>query len=107
MDQALQLPANGPLQLSYKDDFVSFEFAALDFAVPERNQYAYYLEGTNESWLNLGTRREITFADLAHGNHVLHVRGASGVGVAVFAADSSSLANVSSENARNDRMAST
>ncbi|MDJ0908652.1 MAG: two-component regulator propeller domain-containing protein [Woeseiaceae bacterium] len=78
--ETLQLPAEGPLQLSYKDDFVSFEFAALDFAVPERNEYSYYLEGTNEGWLNLGSRREITFADLSHGNHVLLVRGTSGVG---------------------------
>ena len=78
--ETLQLPPNGPLRLSFEDDFVSFEFAALDFAAPERNSYSYYLEGTNESWVNLGNRREITFADLSYGNHVLHVRGTSGVG---------------------------
>jgi ligand-binding sensor domain-containing protein len=78
--ETLPVPTDGRLELSYRDDFVSFEFAALDFAVPERNTYSYLLEGKNEEWFDLGTRREITFADLSHGDYVLHVRGTSGVG---------------------------
>jgi signal transduction histidine kinase/CheY-like chemotaxis protein/streptogramin lyase len=78
--ETLPVPPEGRLELSYRDDFVSFEFAALDFAVPERNTYSYLLEGKNEEWVDLGTRREITFADLSHGDYLLHVRSTSGVG---------------------------
>jgi signal transduction histidine kinase/streptogramin lyase len=78
--EKLPVPPDGRLELSYRDDYVSFEFAALDFAVPERNTYSYLLEGMNKEWVDLGTSREITFADLSHGDYVLHLRGTSGVG---------------------------
>ncbi|MCB9291719.1 MAG: hypothetical protein H6559_01100 [Lewinellaceae bacterium] len=29
-----------------------------------KNQYAYQLDGFNDDWINLGTKREITFTNL-------------------------------------------
>ena len=69
------------LELSYRDSFVSFEFAALDYHAPDKNRYAYWLEGLNEGWIELGTRRELTFANLAPGDYTLRVRGSNGDGV--------------------------
>ena len=34
---------------------VTFEFAALDFAAPARNRYAYQLEGFDDDWIDLGS----------------------------------------------------
>ena len=38
------------LTLSHEQNLFSFEFAALSFVDPERNQYRYMLEGLDHSW---------------------------------------------------------
>lgn len=70
-----------PVNLSYKDNFFSFEFAALDFTKPERNQYAYKLEGLNTGWIHCGTRRFVNFTNLDPGNYVFRVKGANSDGI--------------------------
>lgn len=69
------------LRLSHKDDVFSFLFAALDYQIPERNQYAYKLEGFDEDWHYVGTRRFVTFTNLDPGNYVLRVKGSNSDGV--------------------------
>ncbi len=53
------------LTLSYLDDILTFEFAALSFRKSSKNQYAYKLEGFNNQWIPLGTKRSVTFTDLS------------------------------------------
>jgi signal transduction histidine kinase/ligand-binding sensor domain-containing protein/DNA-binding response OmpR family regulator len=67
--------------LSYKHSVFSFEFAALDYAAPEMNQYAYKLEGFNDDWIDLGNRRFVTFTNLDAGDYVLRVKGSNNDGV--------------------------
>ncbi|MBV6438686.1 MAG: Sensor histidine kinase RcsC [Saprospiraceae bacterium] len=69
------------LSLSYFDDILTFEFAALSFRKPEKNQYAYKLGGYNEEWIPLGTKREVTFTNLDPGSYVLKVKASNGDGV--------------------------
>jgi len=69
------------LDLGWKDDVVSFEFAALDFAAPSNNQFAYKLEGFDKDWISLGNERRITYTDLDAGNYLLRVRAANSYGV--------------------------
>ena len=45
------------LDLSYKDKAISFTFAALDYASPDNNRYAYKLEGFDDDWNDIGQRR--------------------------------------------------
>jgi len=61
--------------------WLSVEMAVLDFEAPERNLYAYRLGGEGKPWIDLGTRRSVTFADLAPGRHVLAAKGRNGQGV--------------------------
>jgi diguanylate cyclase (GGDEF)-like protein len=67
--------------LGYKDDMVTFEFAALDYADPERNRYVYKLEGFDPEWIDLGSVHRVTYTDLAHGDYVLRVKAANNDGV--------------------------
>lgn len=69
------------IELSYKDDIITFEFAALNFRNAAKNQYAYKLQGFNDDWIQLGTKREITFTNLDPGEYLLQVRGANNDGV--------------------------
>ncbi|RIK72089.1 Fis family transcriptional regulator [candidate division KSB1 bacterium] len=73
--------ARREINLSYKDNIISFEFAALNFRNPEKNQYAYKLEGYREQWIQLGAHREATFTNLDPGEYVLRVKGSNNDGV--------------------------
>jgi signal transduction histidine kinase len=69
------------ITLSYKDAVFSFEFAALDYAIPEKNQYAYMMEGFDKEWNEVGTRRVATYTNLPAGDYVFRVKGSNNDGV--------------------------
>ncbi len=79
----LETPPNvtEEIELSYRDRILSFEFAALHYAIPERNQYAYLLEGFDEDWHYVGDRRFATYTNLPPGNYTFRVRGTNSDGV--------------------------
>jgi ligand-binding sensor domain-containing protein/signal transduction histidine kinase len=70
-----------PFRLSYRDRVVSFEFAALDFSAPEKNAYAYKLEGFNEDWVESKDRRFVTYTNLPAGDYVFRVKGSNDNGI--------------------------
>jgi signal transduction histidine kinase len=72
---------SGAIELSYKEDVLSFEFAALDFARPEKNQYAYKLEGFDKDWVYCGTRRTATYTNLDGGEYLFRAKGSNNDGV--------------------------
>lgn len=69
------------IELSYKDNILSFEFAAINFDQTTKNRYSYFLEGFNEDWIDLGNKREITFTNLDPGSYKLKIRGSNNDGV--------------------------
>jgi len=69
------------LELSYADNFLSFEFAALDFAEPRKNLYSYKLEGLEQDWVMAGTRRYVSYANISPGVYVFRVRGSNNDGM--------------------------
>ncbi len=77
-----ELPENaGPFRLSHKDRVISFEFAALDFSAPEKNEYAYRLEGFVDEWEYVKERRYATYTNLPAGDYTFHVKGSNDNGV--------------------------
>jgi signal transduction histidine kinase len=56
---------------------LTFEFAALDFTAPDKNRYAYWMEGFDEDWIQAGTQRSATYTNLDPGRYVFHVRAAN------------------------------
>jgi signal transduction histidine kinase/ligand-binding sensor domain-containing protein len=75
------LSPDQPIELSYKQNFLSFEFAALDYTAPEKNQYAYRLEGVDADWVQAGTRRRADYPNLGPGSYLFWVRGSNNAGV--------------------------
>jgi len=64
-----------------KDASFSFDFAALHFVAPERNQFAYLLEGLDPAWNEIGNKHSVSYTGLRPGDYVLHVRAANCDGV--------------------------
>ncbi len=69
------------LEFSPKQNFFSFEFAALDFSNPSRNLYQYRMEGVDDSWSTPSGRRYVNYPDLAPGSYQFQVRAANSEGV--------------------------
>lgn len=84
-DQPLQLPhrlsSTREIMLSHEQNFISFEMAVLDYAMPERNQYAHFLEGFDREWEYTGTRRYASYTNVPPGRYTLRVKGANADGV--------------------------
>ncbi|GAA4399162.1 sensor histidine kinase [Nibrella viscosa] len=69
------------LELPYTDNYLSFEFVALNYNAPEKNQYAYKLEGVDKDWVFSGTRRFISYTELRPGDYVFRVKASNNDGV--------------------------
>jgi PAS domain S-box-containing protein len=71
------------LSLSHRqNNTFFFEFAALSYMDPPRNQYRYMLEGLNPSWIPVDASHRIAaFTTLRTGNYTLRVQGSNNRGV--------------------------
>jgi ligand-binding sensor domain-containing protein/class 3 adenylate cyclase/predicted metal-dependent HD superfamily phosphohydrolase len=79
----LSLPLNetAELKLNHKQSVVTFEFAALHYSSPEKNEYAYILEGFEDEWNYVGHRRQATYTNLDPGSYVFRVIASNSDGV--------------------------
>jgi len=84
-DREPELPraieATREIVLERNENFFSFEFAALDFTAPEKNRYAYRLEGFDRDWVMTGNRRLASYTNVDPGTYVFRVRGSNNDGV--------------------------
>lgn len=55
------------LVLRHDQSVFTMEFAALDYAAPNKNQYADKLEGLSEDWNHVGTQRSASYTNLDAG----------------------------------------
>ena len=69
------------ISLDWPVDSFEFEYAALSFAAPEKNQYAYYLDGFEETWKDVGNRKFGEYTNLPGGTYTLRVKGSNNDGV--------------------------
>ena len=67
--------------LDHNQTVITFEFAALNLTLSEKNKYAYKLEGFDTEWQPIGTRREATFTNLDPGSYTFRVKASNNDGV--------------------------
>ena len=68
------------LRLTYKESFLTFGFAALDFSLPENKIYAYKLEGFDNDWSYIGSKNSATYTNLNPGNYIFKVKSQNRIG---------------------------
>ncbi len=62
------------LTLSYNQDVITFEFAALNYVNSDKNLYTYKLEGFNSDWNEPSKMRSATYTNLNPGDYVLRIK---------------------------------
>ncbi|MBN0988197.1 hybrid sensor histidine kinase/response regulator [Amphritea pacifica] len=66
------------ITLPYDYLSLSLEFAALDYRAPEKNQYAYILEGFNQNWISTNSaNRHATYTNLDPGDYTFRVKASN------------------------------
>lgn len=81
------LPIEGSLtnlekiKLAYDENFLSFEFAALNYKEPEKNNYRYMLEGFDKTWIDNVNRRSASYTNLSPGDYTFKLRVSNSDGV--------------------------
>ncbi|MEO7766641.1 MAG: ATP-binding protein, partial [Ferruginibacter sp.] len=69
------------ITLSYSQSVFSFEFSALSYTLPGKNQYAYKLQGFDKEWIYAGNKRTATYTNLNPRDYVFMVKGTNNDGV--------------------------
>jgi ligand-binding sensor domain-containing protein/serine phosphatase RsbU (regulator of sigma subunit) len=69
------------IELSWRDNFFSFEFVALDYVMPGQNKFSYKMEGVDEEWTPATNTRYASYTQLQGGDYVFRVKAANNDGV--------------------------
>lgn len=59
----------------------TIEYSGISYTRPEKNNYAYYLEGYETSWNYVGEKRSATYTNLDHGDYVFKLISSNNDGV--------------------------
>ena len=81
IDLPQPLSVTDAIELSYKDNFFSIQFAALDFTTPSKNRYAYRLAGVDAGWVDTEGRAYANYTNLDPGRYRFEVKGSNNDGV--------------------------
>lgn len=65
------------INLNYKQNVFSIEFAALSYANSVKNKYRYKLEGFDRDWIDAGTSNSATYTNLDAGKYTFMVKGSN------------------------------
>ncbi len=69
------------IRLNYRDHFISFELAALEFTDAEQNQFSYRMQGVDQDWIVAGNRNYVSYPNLTPGEYLFEVRAANSDGI--------------------------
>ncbi|KAB5490639.1 hybrid sensor histidine kinase/response regulator transcription factor [Flagellimonas hadalis] len=67
--------------LNNKQSVFTIEYAGISYTRPEKNNYAYYLEGYEKTWNYVGNAKSATYTNLAPGNYVFKLKASNNDGV--------------------------
>lgn len=69
------------LELGHAQNNLLLQFAALDYAKPQRNQFQFYLEGAEPEWAHRGFEHTAQYLNLAPGTYLFKVKAANSDGI--------------------------
>ena len=76
LDKAID--ALDSLTLSYQESLISFQFSALSFSNPKKNQYAYKLQGWDKDWIYTDVKnRRATYTNIPAGDYTLRIKASN------------------------------
>ncbi|MCB9301141.1 MAG: histidine kinase [Lewinellaceae bacterium] len=74
------LAAKPAIELNYRQNFFTIEFAAPHYGAPGPIQYQYMLDGLDDNWRTAGGNRYAAFSNVWEGDYTFRVRAANSLG---------------------------
>tara|TARA_Y100000739_G_scaffold131306_1_gene113147 strand:+ start:799 stop:3900 length:3102 start_codon:yes stop_codon:yes gene_type:complete len=71
----------GKIEIPWYDNKVVFDFVALSYRNPSKNQYSYYMDGYEDDWIYSNNRRFATYTNLPAGKYTFKVKGSNNDGI--------------------------
>jgi signal transduction histidine kinase/ligand-binding sensor domain-containing protein len=75
--QDIDISNNSVYHLDSRNNYISFDFALLDYSNPDENSYAYMLEPFDENWIYAENRNFATYTNLLPGKYVFKLKAAN------------------------------
>lgn len=70
------------LEISYFQNYITFEFVALNYTAPLKNLYAYILEGFDKDWHYItSSNRRASYTNLDPGTYTLRIKASNNSGI--------------------------
>ncbi|MEO9571965.1 MAG: two-component regulator propeller domain-containing protein [Polaribacter sp.] len=69
------------IQLSHTQSVFTIEFTGLNYTRPEKNNYAYYLDGYETTWNYVSHKRSATYTNLDQGSYIFKLKASNNDGV--------------------------
>ncbi|TXD46757.1 hybrid sensor histidine kinase/response regulator transcription factor [Polaribacter sp. IC073] len=69
------------ITLTHDQSVFSFSFIALSYSQPDKNKYAYKLEGFDTSWNYIGNKKSATYTNLDAGKYLFKVKASNSDGL--------------------------
>jgi len=69
------------IELTYKENYFTFELVALDYVNIEKTKFMYYLEGYDKDWSSPTSVRYVSYTELPGGNYTFKVKATNSDGV--------------------------
>jgi signal transduction histidine kinase/ligand-binding sensor domain-containing protein/DNA-binding response OmpR family regulator len=69
------------IDLTYKENVFSLGYVALSYITPEKNKYAYKLEGFDPEWNYVNKQHQATYTNLPAGEYVFRVKASNNDGL--------------------------
>jgi signal transduction histidine kinase/CheY-like chemotaxis protein/ligand-binding sensor domain-containing protein len=69
------------LTLSYKQSFISLDYASLDYGSPDKKEYAVKLENFDSEWNHVGSRTAVSYTNLPPGEYLFKIKYRNSAGL--------------------------
>lgn len=77
----IDISALNNTELSYKDNIINIGFTSVDFTNPKKNNFAYMLEGFDNSWKYSGNTSNAIYTNLNPGEYTFKIKGTNSDGI--------------------------
>lgn len=64
-----------------RSEYLQFYFCFLSYQAPDKNEYAYMLEGVDKEWIYTDGKNEASYTNLQPGDYVFRVKGSNNDGL--------------------------
>lgn len=81
LDKIIPILKDTVIYLAYNQNYISFEYVALNFTQSFKNRYVYRLQGLDKNWIEAGERRFTSYANIGTGTYTFEVKACNNDGI--------------------------